>query len=325
MKIFVFLLAEIFCLNFNPLKSQAKDALKAAKINFFQTQKAAMLIQEIPKPQGKYRLMTYNTENLKRPDLLMDTIRKGNPTAVSMQEVPMTKFNEFAKKMDAEGFKYFAKCENIRLSGKLANVIFSKVPITKQNGYNLKDPYGNRCVVEAVIGSGANQLMLMGTHLTNAKGNYRAVQMNQINELSTLRKSQGFSNQIILADFNTEKNNIAMNNFKDSLDHTLGAKEPPMTQWRGKTIDFAMVTDDLAANAKFHNHGFIASDGSDHLPVFVDLSPGALSKLPTGDFSAAKMLFPEPHLERAKEAGKNVALVAGGVGLIGSAVVLSEP
>jgi hypothetical protein len=162
---FAVLFAAIFCVR-NPFKKVPNPI----KLSYFESQRAAMGLQKIPNNLGKYRFMTYNTENLKKFEAVIDTVRKSRPTVISMQEVPMTKFKIFLAKMEQEGFNYHAKCENFRISGVLANVIFAKVPITKHNSYNLRDPYGNRCVVEALVGTGLNQILLVGTHLTNAKG-----------------------------------------------------------------------------------------------------------------------------------------------------------
>jgi hypothetical protein len=139
--------------------------------------------------------------------------------------------------------------------------------------------------------------------------------MDQINKLLSLRKSQGFSNQIILADFNTEMKNIVplIGNVKDTVDLTKGAQAPSFTHWRGKTIDFAMVSEDLAKNSKFHNSGSISSDASDHLAVFADITPGSLSIVPTSSLNSASGLFPEPHSERAKAAVAVIAATVGGI------------
>lgn len=252
----------------------------AIKANHFSTQRLAMQSQVLP-PRTNIaptRLMTYNVNGLKYEQAVLQTIRKSKPSIASMQEVPVASLKgTFDAKMKEMGYNYRAHCQTFRISvlGSLANVIYSTLPITSNQAHYVNDPYGNRCIVEAKIADGGHKLVVFGTHLTNGGSNapYRVSQINTLNALSKERKSQGWNMQAVLGDLNEVRQGVAQPTagiFVDSID-AANSPHPPSTQWRGRRIDYVLLSNELAAR-QVKNAQVVHSDGSDHIPIMADVS-----------------------------------------------------
>lgn len=271
------------------------------------------------------RVMTYNVEKLKELDKVIETIHVTNSDLVVMQEVTAKESQVLADKMAAEGYLHKSECMNMRSGGMIGNTIFSKHPIIHSNTYSMMDPYGNRCVVEAIVQVGGQQVLAVGTHLTNAGGGYREAQLQQLTKLSQFRAKEGFIDQVFLGDMNTEKSTVAKhtNGLIDSFGEAVRTK----TQWRGKAIDHVLLSDSMAKQSTISST-VIHSDASDHLPIMTDITPNGPidSRVYPKTIERADGVFGDAKIDPFTQKVQNVAFgVAAASSIIGVTVALTSP
>jgi hypothetical protein len=183
-----------------------KAAVKAA---FVQEQNLLASTQIIPakKSATSLRFVTFNVENLKDTQGVLTTIQKTNPDVFVLQEVPDKNVAALSADLKKQGYSHTTKCMNFRIgAGMLGNVIYSKHPFRSTHSYGMFDPYGRRCLVEALVATPSGDILTLGTHLSNKGTAFRSYQMNKITALATARRDMGINDQILLADMNGVSN-----------------------------------------------------------------------------------------------------------------------
>jgi endonuclease/exonuclease/phosphatase family metal-dependent hydrolase len=290
------------------LKTATGTSKTEVQTAYFAEQQALHDLQLIPtKNPSQLRLLTYNVENLKKPDIVLKTIVKSDADVLVMQEVPTKQLKgTFDAEMKQNGFTHRAECSTLRKGALLSNVIYSRHPITQSNSYSMKDPYGNRCLVEGLIAVEGSTFVAFGTHLSNAGTELRANQMKMIAQLSEKRSAQGFTQHALMADMNTEKGAVTSKmggTLMDSFDHE-GIASPTATQWRGKRIDFILVP----KGTQSANSQLVHSAGSDHIALMTDITKQTGVNPKTG-LDRANAIFGDKHIDPFT---KDALIIVGG-------------
>lgn len=292
---------------------------KAAVKSAFITEQELLGSKQIIKPASSTtnRFMTYNVENLKNKDAVVETIIKADPHTVVLQEVPEKDLKAISAQLKDKGYTSSSNCMNYRIGkGVLGNVIFSKHTIKSSHSYNLADPYGKRCLAEALIATPTGDIVAFGTHLSNKGSWYRSWQMDKISSLANERAAQGLPHQMLMADMNAKPDEIAKSAipsmFTDSF-HASGQEVPKASQWRGNWIDHVYISPSLVETSGQRPSSVVVHSGaSDHVPIIADVG---MAKAGTGNAPS------ELSRSRVFDMMRKEDLAAVGIGIVGAAGV----
>lgn len=98
------------------------------------------------KAVGSLRFMTYNVNMMKNRNSIFEKIHLIKPDVIVMQEVPGNNNNLkiYHKTMLDFGYKDHRLCVTLRPFGRIANVLYSKLPIKSSKNYYMNDKYLER-------------------------------------------------------------------------------------------------------------------------------------------------------------------------------------
>lgn len=238
----------------------------------------------IPQHQPKddlMRIVTWNVHMLKAIDgsdstnweEVMDDVQALNPDVLVMQEIPIDggvvrEFEGMLRELGYDNqFKAFSKDSN----AKLGVMVASRYPITASEMVEL----GHLRVlvdVQIILGTEAEHLRVLGTHLEVSSSEIRQSQTKQIRDYI---QTKGYKHFLLMGDFNAKWDSPEIqvlrkargDLFKDTFD-VLDWDLPNYTCWSGARIDY-MFTGPQARrlNGTYVYHGCT----SDHLPLIADL------------------------------------------------------